>query len=131
MRIYAYVALAIVVLGFLKWGHTAVFNSGYNAAVAEQGIAIQVAKDKAVAVAREQWENTAKLASANIVIEERIVEVERIVEREIPVIVERIVTVFPECNDLGDDFARLLNAQVNSGSSGSNRGADIAAEPDP
>ena len=130
MRAYAYVALAAVVLGFAKWAHTAVYDSGYNAAVTKQSEAIQAAQDAAVAIAREQWENTVDLAAGNIVIEERIVEVERIVEREIPKIVERIVTVFPECNDLGDDFARLLNSQVNSGSSGPDSGSDVAAEPD-
>lgn len=131
MKIGLYIALVVVVLGGLKWAHSAIYDSGYNAAVVEQAAAIQVAKDDAVKKARIEWEATAEIADENIVIEERIVEVVRTVEKEIPKIVERIVTVTPECNDLGDDFAGLLNAQTRAGANRSNGSADVTAEPDP
>lgn len=131
MKIYAYVALAIVLLGGLKWGYSAIYDAGFNAAVTEQDALIRQAQDDAVAKARQEWENITGIASDNIVVEERIVEVERIVEKEIPKIVERIVTVTPECRDLGADFAGLLNAQVNSGSNNENGGTNVAANADP
>lgn len=131
MKIYAYVALAVVLLGGLKYAHSTTYSAGWNAAIVEQEAAIQDAQNEAVAKARQEWENTASIATDNIVIEERIVEVERIIEKKIPTIVERIVTVTPECNDLGPDFAGLLNEQVRAGSDRPNSGADAPPEPDP
>ena len=130
MKIYAYVALAVVLIAGAKWGHSAIFNAGWNAAIVEQEQAIATAKDEAVAKARQQWENMTDLTEKEIVVEEKIVEVIRIVEKEIPKIVERIVTVTPECADLGADFARLLNRQVNSGADRSSGGTETVAEPD-
>lgn len=131
MKIWAYLALAIALLGGAKWAHSTVFSSGWNAAIVEQTVLIQEAREDAVEKALTEWENTARLAAAEIVIEERIVEVIRVIEKEIPVIVERIVEITPECNDLGDDFASLLNAQVNSRTSLENDSPGSAAEPHP
>ena len=131
MKIGLYIALVVVILGGLKWAHSAVYDSGYNAAVVEQNELIRQAKDEAVKKARDEWEKTAVIAEDNIVVEERIVEVERVIEKEIPRIVEKIVTVTPECNDLGSEFASLLNAQVNSGAGGENSGPDLTTEPNP
>lgn len=114
MKIWAYLALAVVMIGGAKWAHSTTYNAGWNAAVVEQTVLIQNAQNDAVAKALTEWQKTAALAEREIVIEERIVEVIRVVEKEIPVVVERIVTITPECSDLGDDFAGLLNAQVNS-----------------
>lgn len=131
MKIYAYVALAVVLLGGAKWAHSTIWNSGWNAAVVEQTALIQTAREDAVAKALTEWQNTAVIAETEIVIEERIVEVIRVIEKEIPVIVERIVTVTPECSDLGSAFAGLLNDQVNSGAGVENNSAGAAAEFDP
>lgn len=131
IKVGIYAAIIIAVLGFAKWAHSAIYDAGWNAAVVEQESAIAIAKDEAVKKARTEWEATAAVAETNIVIEERIVEVERVVEKKIPQIVERIVEIKPECNDLGVDFAGLLNEQVRSGSDRSDSGADIAAESDP
>ena len=130
MKVYAYVALAVVVIGGLKWAHSAVYNSGYNDAVVAQQALIQDAREDAVRRAREEWEATAEIAEAEIIVEERIVEVVRTVEKEIPTVVERIVEVRPDCADLGSDFVGLLNAQVNSGADRTHGGSDTAAEPD-
>ena len=131
MKIYAYVALAIVVIGGAKWAHSAIWNAGWNAAIVEQTEAIRDAQDEAVAKARTEWENTAVIAETEIVIEERIVEVVRVIEKEIPKIVERIVEIAPDCADLGDDFAGLLNAQIRAGADIQNDRAGATAEPDP
>ncbi len=131
MKVYAYVALAVVLIGGAKWAHSSTFSAGWNAAVVEQSALIQDAREDAVAKALTEWQNTARLAAANIVVEERIVEVIRVVEKEIPKIVERIVELTPECNDLGSDFAGLLNAQVDSGADIQNDSASLAAFLDP
>ena len=34
-KIYAYIFIAILVIGFIKWGHTQVWKQGYNAHKAE------------------------------------------------------------------------------------------------
>lgn len=131
MKIWAYLALAALLLGGVKLAYSAVYGSGWNAAIVEQTALIQEARDDAVEKALTEWENTARIAEVQIVVEERIVEVIRVVEKEIPVIVERIVEVHPECNDLGDDFASLLNAQVNSRSGLENNRPGITTEPHP
>ena len=41
----------------------------------------------------------------------------RVVEKEIPKVVKEIVTVRPECADLGPDFASVLNNQVRAANS--------------
>ena len=130
-KVGIYLAIIVVCFAAGKWTYNAIYGAGFNAAVVQQEALIREAKDEAVAKARQEWENTATIANDNIVIEERIVEVERIVEKEIPKIVERIVERTPECNDLGPDFVGLLNAQVNSGASRSNGGADVTAESHP
>lgn len=125
-----YGAIVIAVLLAAKFAYNAIFDAGWNAAVVKQGELIQDAKAEAVEKARQEWENTATIAEKEIVVEERIVEVIREVEKEIPTVVERIVTVAPECSDLGDDFAGLLNRQVNSGAGGPNSGPDTTSVPD-
>jgi len=131
VKLYVYLALAVVLIAAAKWGHSIVYKSGWNAAVVEQGVLIRNAQREAIDIARKEWENTAALANELIESEERIVERVTIVEKRIPQIVEKIVTITPECFDLGADFAELLNAQVGSGSDRSNDSADIAAELNP
>lgn len=130
MRIYVYLALTVVLLAGLKWAHGSVYDAGYGAAVLIQQEAIREAKDDAVKAARLEWEATAVIAEETIIVEEKIIEVVRTIEKEIPIIVEKIVTVHPECRDLGDDFARLLNNQVSAGANRPDGGADIAPESD-
>ena len=128
IKIWAYVGLATLLLAGVRWAHSSVYDSGWNAAVVMQSQAIRKAENAAVVKARQEWEHTTSIAETQIVVEERIVEVVRVIEKEIPKIVERIVEITPECSDLGDDFAGLLNAQVRSGSSGSNDSSDSAAD---
>lgn len=130
MKVYAYVALAVVLLGFAKWAHSSIYSAGWNAAVVLQAEAISTAKDEAVAKARTEWENTARIAEVEIVIEERIVEVVRVIEKKIPFVVERIVEIAPDCADLGLDFAGLLNDQIRAGADFQNNRAGAATEPD-
>ena len=130
MKVWAYVALVTALLAGGRWAYVAIYDAGFNDAKIQQDQAIREAQDAAVLKARAQWEATAEIAEANIVVEERIVEVVRTVEKEIPKIVERIVEVRPDCADLGDDFAGLLNAQIRAGSGGPPGGPDPAPVPD-
>ena len=118
MKIYAYLAIAVLALGGLKWAHSTTYTAGWNAHQIEVDKVIATATQDALTAARKEWELTRGIAAVEIVIEERIVERIRIVEKEIPIIVEKIVEFRPECRDLGADFARLLNAQVDSRAGG-------------
>lgn len=118
LKIWAYLAIVIAILGGSKWAHSAIYKAGFNAAIVEQERLIQEAKEQAKQDADEKWSQIVANAEGQIVVEEKIVEVIREIEKEIPTVVERIVTVKPECDDLGPDFVRLWNAQVSAGSSG-------------
>ncbi len=132
MPLKAGIALAILIVGggLIKWAYDVIWDSGYNAAVVEQDAAIREAERAAVAKARQEWENVAALAEREIVVEERIVEQIREVEREIPIVVEKIVEIQPDCADLGADFAGLLNAQTRAGSDRPDDSPDSAPVPD-
>ena len=106
------------------------YDAGYAAAVVEVEHQYQAAKDAAIKKRDEHWKAIVEQAEGQIVIEERIVEVIREVEVEIPRVVERIVEVAPECADLGDEFAGLLTQQALAvpGAGGTDTG--VPAEPD-
>lgn len=131
MKVWALVVLVGLVIGGFKWYDSARFDAGWNAHAVAYAEELQGVKDAAVETARRQWENTHDIGVAEIIVEEKIVEVIRVVEKEIPKVVERIVTVAPECNDLGAEFAGLLNAQVNSRPVPSTNGAEAATDFDP
>lgn len=88
------------------------FDSGYNKAQAEYAATLEIAKEEAIAEARRAWEETNEISEIQINVERRIAEGTRIVEREVPRVVERIVEVAPNCADLGDDVPRLLNDAI-------------------
>lgn len=125
-----YLGILIVSLLGARWGFVAIHDAGFNAAVVQQKELIQDAREQATEDARIKWQKLVDEAEGQIIVEDRIVEVIREVEVEIPTVVERIVEVHPECNDLGLEFAGLLNKQVNAGNSGETGSTDIPAEPD-
>lgn len=110
MKIWAYLALAVVVLGFAKWAHGAIYEQGWNAANVENFEVQQTAIADALKDARIQWELSAVAATDNIIIEERIVERIEFVDREVVKIVDRVVV--PECRDLGPDIQRVFNDAI-------------------
>ena len=123
-KLVIYTLLTVGVLGFMKWAHGAVFDSGYDAAtIAFQQKAIEQ-QNNAIAQARLQWESEQEAAGVQIQREEVIVERIKEVTVEIPVVVERIVEVTPECADLGLDFARVHNAAIHAANSGGVRSPD-------
>ncbi len=130
MKLYVIAGLAVALMLFAYWAHGKVYDSGYADAVTEQQTLAIEQQNKAIAQARIEWEITAGVGEREIVIEERIVERIREVEREIPVIVERIVELTPECADLGPDFLGLFNAAISASNSGDDPGSGLTAEPD-
>ena len=130
MKIWAYVILAGLVIGAATAGAKAIYDSGYDAAVVEQQELAIERQNEAIADARAEWERTLEAAEAEIIIEERIVEVIREVEREVPRVVERIVEVTPECSDLGTEYAGLLNAAVRASNSRAGSSTDASATVD-
>jgi predicted Zn-ribbon and HTH transcriptional regulator len=130
VKFWLILAAITAMLGFIKWGHGEVYDAGYNAAELKWRTAQQAAIDEAVAEAREADRIAHEAAMANIERETEIVEVVRVVEREIPRIVERVVIEKPECRDLGPDIQRMFNdAIIASGGAEGLPAADSAAEP--
>jgi hypothetical protein len=130
LKIWAYVALAATLIGAASFAYSRVYRAGYNAAIiVQQQIAIK-RQNVAIVEARLEWEATAAAAEVEIRIEERIVERIRVVEREIPVVVERIVEVTPECNDLGPEFLRVYNDAIRASHNRDDGGPDTTTEPD-
>lgn len=127
MKIWAYLALAVVVLGFAKWAHGAVYEQGWNAANVASFEVQQDAIADAVKEARIQWDLSVVAAVDNIIIEEKIVERIKIVERDVP----RIVTEFvaAECLDLGPDIQRVFNDAITAAASNQGSNATDPAEP--
>lgn len=112
MKIWAYLAIIVIILGAAGAAARSLYASGYNKRDGEVQQDIIDAQETARVEEEAKWKDTVAAAKAEVIIEERIVERIREVEREIPVIVERIVEITPECSDLGLDYARLLNDQV-------------------
>ena len=83
-KFWGVLVLALASMAFLKWAHGAVYDSGYDAAEAKWQEAQVTAIESAVKAARDQWELSVEVATDNIIIEEKIVERIRVVEREVP-----------------------------------------------
>lgn len=104
------------------------YEQGYNAAELKWQQAQAEAIADAVAEARRLDAIAHEAAIANIEREVEIVERVKIVEREVPKIVERVVR--PECRDLGPDIQRLYNDAIRAGYSLPRPDPEPAAEPD-
>jgi len=115
MRIWAYVALVALLAGAIGGGLRWTYKAGYNAREVESREEILEAVKEAEKEAEKRWAASVVAATEAIKVEERIVESIRVVEKEVPTIIERIVEVTPECADLGPSYARLLNDQIRAG----------------
>ena len=112
MKPWAYLAIIVAILAAFGATYAKGHSSGYDARDKQVQQEIIDAQQAARNAEAEIWKNTIAASEAEIIIEERIVEVIREVEIEIPRVVERIVELTPECADLGIDYAGLLNNQV-------------------
>ena len=112
MKIWAYLAIFALVIGAAGAAAKSIHSAGYNKRDLEVQQDILDAQESARRDEAEKWEQTVAAAEGTVIIEEKIVEKIRVVEKEIPKVVERIVELTPECADLGAEYAGLLNDQV-------------------
>jgi len=127
MKIYAYVIIVLAVIAALGTASAFIHDAGYNKRDAEIRDDAVIAQNEAIDKRMAEWVETQAQAEPVIVVEEKIVEVIHEVEKRIPFEVEKIVTVTPECADLGDDYAGVLNAQIDA----SNAREDGVTDPAP
>lgn len=112
VKIWAWIILAGIIVGALGVSARLLWQSGWNARDVQVQQEIIEAQEQARKQEAENWRETVRQAEENIrVVEKRVTDIQEI-EKRIPVIVEKVVEVKPECRDLGDDFARLLNSQI-------------------
>ena len=126
MKVWAYLAIVVLVVGVATAAAKSIHSAGYNKRDQEVQQDIIDAQQLAAEQAEARWSASVVAATEAIRVEERIVEQIREVEILVPTIVDRIVTVTPECADLGPAYAGLLNDQVRAGN-----GIQIAAPTDP
>lgn len=88
-----------------------IWTSGYNTAQVELQSESIKAANAAVKKAKAEWEASAAAAEAQILVEEKIVEKIRVIEKEIPAVVESIA---PECRDLGPEFLGMFNGFIDA-----------------
>ncbi len=124
MKIYAYLAIFFIVIGALGTSANFIHNAGYDKRDSEIRDEAIKAQNEAIEKRMDEWLTTQEAAEATIIIEERIVEVIREIEKEIPTVVEKLVFVRPECNDLGPDIVGVLNAQIRASNNRENSIAD-------
>ncbi len=125
MKVWAYVALGALLIAGVGGAWRVAYSSGYNARDLLVQQEIIAAQEAARIDEARHWAETIASAEATVVIEERIVEVIREVEKEVPIVVTKIITEKPECADLGADFQRLLNNQVRASNGGESAEAPV------
>lgn len=86
------------------------YDAGYAAAAGKHQEALRNETERAVARARARWEAAAQAGEEQIEREVKIKEVVRVIEKRIPVVVER--TVPGECRDLGPAVQQLFNDAI-------------------
>jgi hypothetical protein len=88
------------------------YDAGYASARNLHYSQIVEVQQQAVERARAEWELANAAGQTQAEAEKQIVERIRYVERDIPVVVDRIVRERPDCVDLGPDFLRLFNEAI-------------------
>lgn len=117
IRIWGFVALAVMLIAALTAGVRGVYKAGYNKRSLEVSEAATEEQNKAVEARVQEWIDTQEAAEPVIIVEEKIVEKIRVVEKKIPVEVKKIIVRAPECADLGDGYAGLRNEQIRAANS--------------
>lgn len=124
MKIWAYLALAALLVGAAAGAYSKAFNAGRADAILEQENNLELARQEAVVAAKIKWDVAAGEAEAVVIIEEVIREKIIFIDREVPVAVE---TIKYECRDLGVDYLRVFNAAISATDSLQGSDAEIAA----
>jgi len=128
MKVYAYVIIVLALIAAIGGTYAAGHSSGYDKRDSELRDDAIKAQNKAVDDRMAEWVETQVQAEPVIVIEEKIVEVIREIEKEIPVVVTELVTLRPDCADLGSGIAGLLNAQIRASNNREDEAPDPPAE---
>lgn len=110
MAVAAAVVTAVSV--FLIWYGKAQYRAGYDAAVLRAVKQVEKVKREAEADVKKAISRERARAAEQVRVEEKIVEVDRVVERRIPVVVEKVIREQPACPGLPADIVGLLNEQV-------------------
>lgn len=110
MKIWAYLALATLILGAGGFVLRSSYNMGYDKRDLEVQREVTEATQKVREEEEKRWRASVIAATEAIVVEERIVERIRVVEKEIPKIVKEYTP--SECRDLGPEYAGLRNSQI-------------------
>lgn len=105
--------------------YAAIDQAAYERAQLQFREGLDAIKDKAAEDAVDDWRAAQVVAGSETDVEIRIVERVRIIEREVPKIIEKIVLLKPECAVL-PDFGILLSTQAEASNS---REANIAEDP--
>ena len=112
MKPWAWLAIIVAIIAAFGATYAKGHSSGYDKRDQQVQQDIIEAQELARSEEEQRWRDTVAAAEAQIVIEERIVEKIRVVEKEIPRVVREVVVRNPDCADLGDAYAGLLNDQV-------------------
>lgn len=112
------VVAVISILGFCYWCYKQGERVGYTEAIVSQQEHVLEQQNRAVDRARKEWELTQSSTTAEVIVEEKIVEKIRVIEKMVPEVIEKIVEVTPDCADLGPDFQRVFNQAITAGDSG-------------
>lgn len=120
--------IAFIVTAVLAGAYTAysaIDEAGYARAELHFREGLDAIKEKAAQDAVDDWKAAQAVAGVAIDDEIQIEEKIRIIEREVPKYIEKIVEVKPECSDL-PELGVLFSAQAEASNS---RSADIAEDP--
>lgn len=123
-KFWAIMVTIVAVMAFAKWAHGAIYDAGYDAANVEWQREVIKLTEEIRAEEKAVWKISSEAAVDNIIIEEKIVERIKIVERDVPRIVKEFVT--PQCRDLGPDIQRVFNNAIRAAAEGLPRPADTA-----
>ena len=125
MRLGIILGIIVVLFGAGKWTHAKIDQEGYERAELHFQEGLAGIKDRAAKDAVDDWRAAQVIAGDATDVEIRIVETIRIVEREIPKYIDRIIEIKPDCADL-PELGILFSAQAEASNS---RSGSIAADP--
>ena len=117
MKVWGYVALAVALIAAIGGAFRWAYASGYDKRDLEVVQDIIDAQEATKLEEAEKWQIVVDAAEGSVIVEEKIVEKIRVVEKRIPFEVVKIVTLTPECADLGDGYAGLRNDQIRAANS--------------
>ena len=112
MKPWAYAVIILALIAARGGVYAAGHSSGYEKRDNEVKEELLAAVEAARADEEEKWHATVAAARAAVRVETVIEEKIRVVEKEVPKIVQEIITVKPECSNLGDSYARVRNNQI-------------------